>query len=272
MRAREGPLHRLHHVRAVRPPDLRHPLLPPARRRPAALRAQDQGRRRRRHRHARLRHARQPRHAGAPDQARARPARARRHSPGRQAGRRGGRSARRRRRRGRSRTCAGALEAHGMHVVDAAMPFAGASERRQAADVDELAGTLAGGAHAAAGLTAYIPGPGRLFGPRALYTRSSSASDCRSERCTCGAPLVGTPTQANHDFPCLISPIRVAGWCIVLLVHERGADAVPRGSCTAFVRVARLLRGALRAVVVRSHNRPPLTTVAPTVVPVPGEP
>jgi hypothetical protein len=29
-----------------------------------------------------------------------------------------------------------------MRVVDAAMPFAGASERRQAADVDELAGTL----------------------------------------------------------------------------------------------------------------------------------
>jgi hypothetical protein len=29
----------------------------------------------------------------------------------------------------------------------------------------------------------------------------------------------------------LISPIRVAGWCIVLLVHERGADVVPRGSC-----------------------------------------
>ncbi len=34
------------------------------------------------------------------------------------------------------------LEAHGMRVVDAAMPFAGASERRQAAAVDELASTL----------------------------------------------------------------------------------------------------------------------------------
>jgi len=34
------------------------------------------------------------------------------------------------------------LEAHGMHVVDAATPFAGASERRRAAEVDELAGTV----------------------------------------------------------------------------------------------------------------------------------
>jgi multimeric flavodoxin WrbA len=34
------------------------------------------------------------------------------------------------------------LEAHGMHVADAAMPFAGASELRQVADVDELVGTL----------------------------------------------------------------------------------------------------------------------------------
>jgi multimeric flavodoxin WrbA len=34
------------------------------------------------------------------------------------------------------------LEAHGMQVIDAAMPFAGASERRQAADVDALVGTL----------------------------------------------------------------------------------------------------------------------------------
>jgi multimeric flavodoxin WrbA len=34
------------------------------------------------------------------------------------------------------------LELHGMRVADAAMPFAGASERRQAADVDELVGTL----------------------------------------------------------------------------------------------------------------------------------
>jgi hypothetical protein len=29
-----------------------------------------------------------------------------------------------------------------MRVADAAMPFAGASERRRAADVDELVGTL----------------------------------------------------------------------------------------------------------------------------------
>jgi multimeric flavodoxin WrbA len=34
------------------------------------------------------------------------------------------------------------LEVHGMRVADAAMPFAGATEQRQAADVDELAGTL----------------------------------------------------------------------------------------------------------------------------------
>ncbi len=34
------------------------------------------------------------------------------------------------------------LEVQGMRVVDAAMPFAGASERRQAADVGELASTL----------------------------------------------------------------------------------------------------------------------------------
>ena len=31
--------------------------------------------------------------------------------------------------------------------------------------------------------------------------------------------------------PCLISPIRVAGWCIDLLVHERGAWVAARGSC-----------------------------------------
>lgn len=42
------------------------------------------------------------------------------------------------------------LEAHGMRVVDAAMPFAGASERRQAADLEELGGTL---------LTALSPQP-----------------------------------------------------------------------------------------------------------------
>jgi len=34
------------------------------------------------------------------------------------------------------------LEAHGMRVVDATMPFAGASERRRAADLDEFVGTL----------------------------------------------------------------------------------------------------------------------------------
>jgi multimeric flavodoxin WrbA len=36
------------------------------------------------------------------------------------------------------------LEAHGMRVADAAMPFVGASERRRAADVDQLVGTLLG--------------------------------------------------------------------------------------------------------------------------------
>ena len=34
------------------------------------------------------------------------------------------------------------LEAHGMRVADAAMPFAGASERPRSADVDELVDTL----------------------------------------------------------------------------------------------------------------------------------
>ena len=46
----------------------------------------------------------------------------------------------------------------------------------------------------------------------------------------------------------------------------------PARVLTAFVRVVRLLRGALRAVVVRTHLRPPLTTVALTVLPAPDEP
>ena len=48
----------------------------------------------------------------------------------------------------------------------------------------------------------YVLGPGDPATAGPSDTRPSPASTCR-----------------GYDFPCLISPIRVAGWCIVLLVH-----------------------------------------------------